>query len=302
MIVALGDLMLDIVMRLSEPLSQGGHALAQAHLSPGGSAANFAVWACRLGAEVGLIARVGNDLLGHALLQDLKQEGITQGLLVGEETTGFTVALDQGGTRTMLAARGAASALRVDDLDLSLLEQADILHITAYSFFDDSPRQATLAAMRFVQERGKLVSLDPAAYGFLKNAGPERFLALAKGVDMLFPNLDEGRALTGEEEPERVLHVLLRHFPVVALKLGEYGAMAGAGEAVVHHPGFSVPVVDTMGAGDAFAAGFVVHWLAHHDLAQAVEQGNRVAAGVVQVSGARYAQYGHVFRAGPLAL
>jgi sugar/nucleoside kinase (ribokinase family) len=109
-------------------------------------------------------------------------------------------------------------------------------------------------------------------------------------VDILFPNLDEGRALTGEQQAQRVMRALLRRFPVVALKMGAHGAMAGSGETVVQPPGFDVPAVDGTGDGDAFPAAFVVSWWARHNLAAALEEGNRTAAGVVQVAGAQCAR------------
>jgi len=288
MIVALGDLMLDIVMHTQSPVLQSSDCFAQAHISPGGSAANFAIWVARLGAEVGLIAKVGDDLMGRSLLRDLAQEGVVSSVMVGKEATGLTVALvDPGSNQTMLAARGANSALSAADLDWTLLDRAELLHVTAFSFFEDAPRDAALTAMDHVKQRGGLLSVDPSAHGYLQRIGAEAFFALVQGVDIFFPNLDEGRVLTGEHQPEHVMHALLRHFPVVALKLGADGAMAGTRGTVVHHPGFTVPVVDTTGAGDAFAAAFVVTWLARHDLATALEEANRAAAGVVQVAGAR---------------
>ncbi len=288
MIVALGDFMLDVVVKAASSLQPGGHCLTQAHVSPGGSAANFAVWARRLGADVGLIGRVGDDLIGRALLRDLEQEGVVSGVRVGEETTGLTLALvGKDGSQTMLGARGATAALSAADLDWPLLDQAELLHVTAYSFFEDAPRVAALTAMNYVKDRGKQISLDPSAYRYLQSVGPGAFLALAQGADIFLPNLDEGRVLAGEREPQRVIDALLQHFPVVALKMGPDGAIAGADGTIVHHPGFAVPVVDTTGAGDAFAAAFVVSWLERHDLALAVREGNRIAAGVVQVAGAR---------------
>lgn len=288
MIVALGDFMLDVVVQTQSSLQHGGHCFAQAQVSPGGSAANFAVWAARLGASVSLIARVGDDLIGRALLRDLEQEGVVSGVVVGEETTGLTLAVvDQNGSHTMLAARGATSTLSAADLDWDLLDRADLLHVTAYSFFEDAPREAALAAMKRVKDRGKLISLDPSAYRYLQSVGSEAFFALARGVDIFLPNLGEGQVLTGEQKARRVMHALLRRFPVVALKMGPGGAMAGVGSAIIHQPGFAVPVVDTTGAGDAFAAAFVVGWLTHHDLTTALGEGNRIAAGVVQAAGAR---------------
>ncbi len=288
MIVAIGDFMLDVVVQTPSPLHSGGHCLTQAQVSPGGSAANFAVWAKRLGADVGLIGRVGDDLIGRALLRDLEEEGVVSGVHVGEETTGLTLALvDKDGSPTMLGARGATATLSAADLDWPLLDQAELLHVTAYSFFEDAPRLAALNAMEYVKSRGKQISLDPSAYRYLRTVGPKAFLALAQGIDIFLPNLDEGRVLTGEREPRRVIGALLQHFPVVALKMGPDGAMAAADGTIVYHPGFAVPVVDTTGAGDAFAAAFVVGWLKRHDLALAVREGNRIAAGVVQVAGAR---------------
>jgi ribokinase len=288
MIVAMGDFMLDVVVQAASPLQPGGHCLAQAQVSPGGSAANFAVWARRLGADVGLIGRVGDDLIGRALLRDLEQEGVVSGVRVGRETTGLTLALvDEDGSHTMLGARGATAALSAADLDWPLLDHAELLHVTAYSFFEDAPRAAALTAMKYVKDRGRQISLDPSAYRYLQRVGPEAFLALAQGTEIFLPNLEEGRALAGEREPRRVIGALLQHFPVVALKMGQEGAMAGANGTIVHHPGFAVPLMDTTGAGDAFAAAFVVSWLTHHDLALAVREGNRIAAGVVQIAGAR---------------
>jgi len=236
-IVALGDLMLDIFVQAQSLIPHGTHHSVQAHISPGGAAANFAVWAARLGAEAALIARVGDDMLGRSLLADLQREGVLTGVAIGKETTGLVLAIvDQSGERTMLAARGANSALSIDDLDWALLDRADWLHVSAYSFFEATPREAALAAMRRIKQRGKPLSLDPASHSYLQGIGPEAFGALAEGVDVLLPNLDEGRALTGEDEPERIMRVLLQRFPVVALKLGGAGAIAGTGDTLIHDP------------------------------------------------------------------
>jgi sugar/nucleoside kinase (ribokinase family) len=162
------------------------------------------------------------------------------------------------------------------------------LHVSAYSFLDALSREAALTAMRRARQQGVRVSLDPASYGFLCDVGADAFWGWVDGcVDAFFPNLDEGRVLTGEEDPDRILGALMARFPLVALKLGAQGAIAGTEGSVVRHAGYQVPVVDTTGAGDAWAAAFVVNWLAKHDLAAASREGNRLAAAVVQVPGAR---------------
>lgn len=287
MIVALGDCMLDVALR-TECTAGVSHCFAQATVSPGGSAANFAVWVARLGGEAGLIARVGDDVLGQALVRDLQQEGVETHVALGDETTGMLVTLvDRSDNISIVAARGATSRLSRDDLDWPLLERAELLHVTGFSFLEEAPRSAALSAMAHVKARGKLLSLDPSTHGYVQRVGATAFLDLVADVDILFPNLDEGRALTGEQQPDEIMRVLLHRFPVVALKLGAEGAMAGTGDQVIHHPGWDVPVVDATGAGDAFAAAFVVSWLADHDLSAALEEGNRTAAGVVQLAGAR---------------
>jgi len=290
MIVALGDLMLDLVVQTPCSAPRGGHCSVQARISPGGSAANFAVWAARLGAEAALIAKVGDDVLGHALLDDLRREGVLSAVAVGHEATGFTLAtVAPDGQRTMLAARGATATLSPADLDWTLLDRADWLHVTAYAFLEEAPRAAAQAAMQYVKKRGRPVSLDPASSSYLQGIGPEAFFALAEGADILFPNWDEGRALTGEEEPERIVRQLVKRFPLVALKLGSTGAIAATEERLVHEPSLAEQVVDTVGAGDAFAAAFVVTWMVRHDLAAALHEANRLAASVVQGGSARAA-------------
>jgi ribokinase len=290
MIVALGDLLLDISVHTEPPIRHETDCFVRGNLSPGGSAANFAVWAARLGASSGLIAKVGRDMLGEMLQRDLAKEGVQGGIVVGTDPTGFIViSVDVKGERTMLAARGATATLSAAELDFGFLDRADWLHVSAYSFLDTVSREAALSAMRRAKERGVQVSLDPASYGFLSDVGTDAFWRWVDGyVDAFFPNLDEGRVLTGEQDPDRILDALMARFPLVALKLGAQGALAGTGGTVVRHAGYRVPAVDTTGAGDAWAAAFVVHWLAQGDLAAALKEGNRLAAAVVQVPGARF--------------
>ncbi len=157
----------------------------------------------------------------------------------------------------------------------------------AYAFFEQQPRQAARAAMQCVKQHDGLVSLAPSSCDYLQRIWVDQFLALAEGVDVLLPNLDEGRVLTGETQPEQVTLALLQWFPVVALKKGADGALAGSGSTVVHQPGFAAPVVDTTGAGDACAAAFIVSWLARRDLKAALVQGTRLAADVVQAAAGR---------------
>lgn len=288
MIVTLGDILVDVVSLLDGPISYGTDTFVHISITPGGSAANFATWVARLGASAGFIGKVGDDVFGHYLREDLLTEGVTASLATGSEATGINQSLvDHLGERTMLADRGASATLDVADLDWDLLDKARSLHLTAYSFVTGPCLRAVQAAMRRVSAHGATVSLDASSYHVLRELGAGPFRELTRGVHVLFANLDEGRELTGESEADGILRALAETYEVVALKLGAQGAMAAAHGEVATRSAPTVPVVDTTGAGDAFAAAFVVEWLATKNLQTSLAAAVSLASEVVQRPGAR---------------
>jgi sugar/nucleoside kinase (ribokinase family) len=292
-LLSVGDLLLDVTVRYdpaSGEAEAGGDAV---RIGPGGSAANFAVHAARLGAHVRFVSRVGRDWPGEMLVRDLRDEGVKAEVRVieGEPTGRVLVMVDPEGHRRMFSYPGASATLHPDDLDPGWFEGLDAFHLTGYSLLREGPREAALRAVRLAREGGaRLVSLDPNPGHLIRDYGPERFREDIKGLefDVIFPNLEEGRLLSNEGEPDMVAARLLDLAPRVVLTLGEEGCLVATrdGQTRVPAPGVD-RVVDATGAGDAFAAGFVVEYARRGDAVAAARAGSEVAAQVVGRVGAR---------------
>jgi ribokinase len=195
--------------------------------------------------------------------------------------------VEPDGQRSMLADRGANLALRADDLPA--LPPGGHLHLSGYTLLDPGPRDAGLAALAAAAAAGCTVSVDPASTGPLAGYGVDRWLADTAGATVLLPNADEARLLTGCADPEAAARALATRHEVVAVSVGGDGALWASGDTVVHRPAHPTVVVDTTGAGDAFAAGLLAAWMADRDVepAAALDAGLRLAAEVVRTPGAR---------------
>ncbi|MFE5616317.1 carbohydrate kinase family protein [Streptomyces sp. NPDC056463] len=289
-LLVVGDVVTDIVARHRTPLAPATDTAAEIRRLPGGAGANVACWAARSGgAPVTLLGRVGTDEAGwHD--RALRRAGVRP-LLVpdGEAGTATVISLvDAGAERTFLTDSGAALRLSPADWSDAFLDGTARLHLSGYLFFAGPSRAAALRAMRGAREAGIPASVDPASVGFLKQWGVERFLAAARGVEALFPNVDEALLLTGCADPEEAAVVLSRAFPLVAVTLGAGGALvaeAGAVTGRVAAP--EVSPVDSTGAGDAFTGAFLAARLAGADAGEAAEAGCRAGAEAVTVVGGR---------------
>jgi len=242
------------------------------------------------------MARVGNDVLGRALLEDLRAEGVRAAVSLSERATGLVQSIaDQTGERTMFTYRGTSATLREGDLDFDLLSRAEWLHVVGHAFLESASREAALAAIRHVKGHGGWVSLDPSSYRIVEEMGQDEFFALTEDVDVLFPNRAEAAALTGTDEAAQMLHALAGRYAMPVIKLGADGAMAAYQGRVASAPAPAVTPVDTTGAGDAFAAAYVVRWLATRGVARALGSAVALATQVIRRPGSRA-------MAGPLPL
>ncbi len=292
-LLTLGDLLLDVLV--SGELRQEHDGAGMVQLSPGGSAASFAAAAVLQGAQVRFVGVVGNDTAGRLLVADLRERGIDARVrVVPDAVTGTVLVLrdfDGPGRPRMWSNPGASLGLRPADLDPGLFQTLDGFHLTGYSLLRPGPRPAALHAIAQARASspGLLFSLDPHPAHLLADAGPEWFRALLAAVrpDLLLPNLEEGRLLAGADDPALIVDRLLALAPLVVLKLGAAGCLIGWGTDRRHIPAQAVAVVDSTGAGDAFAAGFVTAYLRQRDPLAAALAGTAAAAAVVAHSGAR---------------
>jgi sugar/nucleoside kinase (ribokinase family) len=288
-VVVLGDLIYDLLARIEGPVAFGTDTFAPIHAVGGGSGANAAAWLASLGIETHLVGRVGDDVLGEVLVDELRSAGVTVHLSRDPSlgTGKVFVLVDGAGERTMITDRGAGEALSPADLPAGLFDGGH-LHLSGYAFSGGSRRESALMALRLAREAGMSFSVDPSSVPLLGEIGPERFLGWTRGADLCFPNLGEGALLGGEREPNRVAERLLDHYPAVVLKLGAAGALyAGADGERVRLPAEPARVADTTGAGDALCAGFLAAWLSGAPPAAALRRGVELAARAVERLGGR---------------
>jgi sugar/nucleoside kinase (ribokinase family) len=238
LVCTLGDLLLDVIVRLDSPLAQGDDAVATTTLAPGGQAANVAAWAAELGADARVVAVHADDDVGAIVRRELERRGVE---VRGPQDvrTGVVVSIvHPDGERTMASDRGSSPELRSEALDATWLG-CDALHISGYSLLGGR----MLGAAAIARERGARVSVDLSSWTQVAAHADELRAAIAEArPDVVFGNAREWEAIGDVETGTRVV------------KLGARGIVVD-GEA---HPAVSVDAVDSTGAGDALAAGFIV--------------------------------------------
>lgn len=286
-VLVVGDVMTDVIVVPEGPLVRGSDRRAAIQSRPGGSGANQAVWLGAMGTKVSFVARVG--------ARDKPQlEAYFRGFHVdpvlvadAQMPSGVLVTIvDPDGERSFLTDRGANLALSPSDMPVWLLDETRLVLLSGYSLFAEGPRRAVHYLASEAQARGIPVAVDAASAGFLREVGVATFLDWTAGFSILFANAEEAALLCGEAELEAQMRGLGRHFGRVAIKRGALGAAIGGAEGVrVSAPAPEVSVVDTTGAGDAFAAGFISAELGGASEAEALARGIEAGSRAVQSVG-----------------
>ena len=287
-LLVVGDLVDDISVRMLDDVTTASDTNAEIRLRPGGSAGNVAAWLGHLGVDVVFCGRVGADAVDRhtRALTDCRVKPYVTGD-PDRTTATIVLQLDREGERTMFVDRGANRGLVPEDVPDGAWRDVTWLHLTGYSFFDPGTRPVAIELLAEARRRGARVSVDPSSVAFLRTAGVEEFLGWIDDVDLIFPNLDEARALVGSTGPQIDLDALAARFTHVVVTLGSMGAayLAGAERVQVTAP--RVEVVDTTGAGDAFAAGFLARWVNGAEPEEALDAGRSAAEQCVARAGAR---------------
>jgi ribokinase len=286
-VICVGDVMVDVLARLSGPLVTGSDTAATIDFHGGGSAANTAAWLARAAVPVTLVARVGADEFGRAARAALLADGVRAELTVDpHRPTGTCIVLvDRAGERTMVPSVGANDGpVAVPD---ELWAPGVQLHVSGYALLHAGSRASALAALATAGRLGASVSVDAASTAPLVEAGPREFLAwLPPGV-LLLANADEAGVLTGAADPIEAADRLGAVVGEVVVKLGPAGATWSDGTQSITVPTVARPPVDSTGAGDAFAAGLLAARLAGADVAASLAAGNRLAGEAISHPGAR---------------
>ena len=288
-VVVVGDVATDVVAVLDGVPAPGSDRPASIRSRGGGAGANVAVHLAQLGVPVVLAGCVGDDAAGAALVAELTAAGVRPAVrVVRGSPTGTVISLvEPDGQRSMLADRGANLDLRPDDVPPPA--PGGHLHLSGYTLLDPGPHAAGIAALAAAVRAGATVSVDPASTGPLARYGVDRWLADTAVTTVLLPNADEARLLTGCADVAGAARTLAARHEVVAISLGAEGALWASADGLVHRPAHPTVVVDTTGAGDAFASGLLAVWLADRSVypADALDAGLARAADVVRRPGAR---------------
>lgn len=281
-LVCVGDLMVDVLAQLPGPLAPGSDTPATVTLFGGGAAANVAAWAAHLGAAAAFVGRVGDDALGRRAVAELIAAGVEARVdLDPDRPTGTCIVLvDPSGERTMVPSVGANAAPGA----YRLPDNADWLYLSGYALLSEPSREAALAALSTARERGWSIAVDAASAAPLDRVGADAFLGWLGADLLLFANADEALVLTGTEEPAGSAAALAARTGQAVVKLGARGALWSDGSGVRSIPAVPSDVVDSTGAGDAFAAGFLA---GSGDIAARLGSAVELAAVAVSQVGAR---------------
>lgn len=290
----LGDFAWDVLIRTNSELLRGGDTFGEVMLTPGGSAANVAVWASRSGCDTHFVGKIGRDHFGVLAQEDLEHERVAAHFVETDAhlTGSVAVFVDHTGERSMVSGHGADFYLLPQELPRDVIRSSRHLHLTAWSFFVDPPRAAARAAALIARSSGATLSFDPGSFQMIGEMGVRNFLAVTQdlGIDILLPNKEEGAMLTGGlTDPGEIAAALSELYPgaLIMLKLDADGALVwqdGKGTAI---PAGTNNLVDATGAGDSFAGGFLAHYLASGDAVAAARYATSISAWVIERLGAR---------------
>lgn len=281
-IIGVGNANVDIIVKVSRLPTVDEKVLAEdVKFLPGGGASNFVVACSRLGMPTGFIGCVGDDYFGKLLLENFRKKNIdiSHVKIVENRNTGFVFAVsDREGKYFMIASRGANMELEPEDLDEKYIGSAKLVH--------GSSLRAEVAESLGVKARKLNVfsSIDVGAE--LAHLDREKVVKILESYDFVFLNRTSYKLIF---DVDPVKETLLKCFPegsrVIVVTLGEEGALICDGKKVIHIPAMKVKVVDTVGAGDAFAAAFLVYFLETKDLKVAAKYAVAAAAIKVQKTG-----------------
>jgi sugar/nucleoside kinase (ribokinase family) len=250
-ICTLGDLLLDVIVRTTQPVAPGADTPAETRLASGGQAANVASWVAVLGERARVVAKRADDAAGRLARSLVEGRGVEVAGPVVEGRTGVVVAfVGPDGERSMATDRGVSPELRADELESEFFADSTWLHLSGYSLLAEPIADAALEGARLARRQGARVSVDLSSWSAIREHGPQRFRARLEELepDVVFANEPEWEMVGGAYAVAET----------AVVKRGSRGVEVRSAARVEEHRSLGAEVVDTTGAGDALAAGFLV--------------------------------------------
>ncbi|MGE0084914.1 MAG: adenosine kinase [Desulfococcaceae bacterium] len=257
----------------------------------GGSACNTIIGVGKLGGAARFVGKKGQDRMGDMFTEELKQHQVEPLLLTSSSPTGRVLSvITPDAQRTMFTFLGASAEAQASEISGRYFEGAAIVHVEGYLLFNT---ELIAAALKAAKNAGARISLDLASFTVVEHA--KDFLdELAKEyVDILIANEDEARAFTGYADEEKALKILSEKSEISVLKIGARGSLVCCGGQILKISALQgAPVVDTTGAGDLWASGFLYGLAKGYSPEQAAELGSWCGYEVCRVMGAKIPEEG----------
>lgn len=251
-------------------------------MATGGSVANTIRGLSNLGLQTGFIGKIGHDDIGKFFKKDIEQLGVKAQMLYSKQHSGCCTALiSPDSERTMCTYLGAASELTADDINISQFDGFDIFHIEGYLVQN---HELIEKAVKLAKEAGLKVSLDLASYNIVEENRDFLCHLMKNYIDFAFANEEEAIAFTGKAA-EEALQDIANLCEIAIVKVGKEGSFIQRGEQTFRVETPIVKAIDTTGAGDLYASGFLYGIANDMDLQRCGEIGSFVASKVVQTIG-----------------
>ncbi|NOZ24193.1 MAG: sugar kinase [Planctomycetes bacterium] len=257
-------------------------------LHTGGCAVNTGIAMAKLGTDVGVIGKVGDDGFGDFLIKELQSAGVdTRGVVRDKEaSTSFTfIMIASDGERRFLHTMGANATFCIDDVNMDIVKEAKLLHVAGSYLMSTFDGAQTAEVLRQAKEAGVTTSLDTAY-----NDRLDDWLGVIKPsfpyIDYFVPSIEEAERISGKKTPKDIAEFFRDNgCRNVGLKLGREGCYVRTGDVEVKVPIYKVETIDSSGAGDCWIAGFLTGVINGWDVEKAAKFGNAAAAHCVQAIG-----------------
>ena len=266
-------------------------AKSEATLVPGGSACNTAVGVAKLGGQSRFVGKCGRGQMGNFFENDLKTQNVQPALFRSDSPTGRVLSIiTPDAQRSMLTYLGASSETQPGEITDQFFKNAAIVHIEGYLLFNPDLIEAVMKAAR---ASGARISLDLASYTVVEESRALLERIIGEYVDILMANEDEALAYTGHRNEDRAIQLLADGVDIAILKVGERGSyVAHGGKVTAIAASLGNPAVDTTGAGDLWAAGFLFGLVKGYPIEKCGEIGSACGYEVCQVVGASIPEEG----------
>jgi sugar/nucleoside kinase (ribokinase family) len=305
-IIGIGNALVDILVHIENDeildrlgLKKGGMEMIDAQrkreilevisgmpqtMATGGSTSNTMHGLARLGADAGYIGKVGNDDLGRLFRDECQRYGLRPHLISSEEDTGVAITfISPNAERTFATYLGAAATMQPDQVDAEILKGYDLIHIEGYLIFN---HDLILDICQKAKACGLQISMDMASYNLIESNLDFVKMLLRDYVDIIFANEEEAKAFAGVEGVE-ALHTLAGYCPVAIVKVGKDGSYIEMDGKVTAIEPVDAKRIDTTGAGDIYASGFLFGYINGYDPLRSGNLASYLSARLIEYVGAK---------------